>query len=166
MDSDGALRDILAEDPADEAPAEASGVAGQATVMEADTELTSPAPQFEAAAGLESDVALDDGLVRDVGEQTLPYVPDSILQGAHRMDAEDWCPAHLDPVSAEGQDILFEVLGQRGIPIPPLPDLGTNKDPPVLIWPRRSRRHKGSPYWAWLSHCSGRPPGSGRRRRR
>ena len=89
MDSNGALRDILAEDPADEAPTEASGVAGQPPVMEADTEVTSSASQFEAAAGLESDVTPDDGLVRDFGEQTLPYVPDGIFQGAHGMDAED-----------------------------------------------------------------------------
>ena len=127
--------------------------------MEADTELTSSASQFETAAGLESDVTL----ARDFGEQTLPYVPDGILQGAHGMEAEDWCPAHLDTVSPERQDIFFEMLRQRGIPIPPLLNLGTNKDLTVLIWTGRSRRHKDSPYWAWLSHCSGSPPGTSRR---
>ena len=82
------------------------------------------------------------------------------------MDAADLYPAHLHPASPEGQDILFEVLRQRGIRIPALPDLGTNKDLTVLIWTRKTRRHGGAPYWAWLPHCSGGPPGSGRRRRR
>ena len=104
------------------------------------------------------------GLVKDSGEEAKPHALDSTFQGAHRMDAADWCPAHVHPASPEGQDILFEVLRQRGIRIPAVPDLGRNKDPPVLMWTRRSWRHDGDPYWAWLPHCSGNPPGSRRRR--
>ena len=82
------------------------------------------------------------------------------------MGAADWCPAHLNPVSPEGQDVLFEVLRQRGIRIPALPDLGKNKYLPVLIWTSQYRRRDGAPYWAWLPRCSGGPPGSGLGRRR
>ena len=106
--------------------------------------MTSSAFQFQVAAGIREGTP-EVGLVRDSGEQAKPYAPDGTFQGAHRMDAADWCPAHLNPVSPEGQDILFEVLRQRGIRIPEPPDQGTNKDLPVLIWPGKSRRHDGAP---------------------
>ena len=89
MDSDGALRDIVAEVPADQAPTEASGVSGRRPVTEADIEVTSSVSQFEVAAGLGREGALEVGLVRDSGEQAKPYAPDGTFQGAHRMDATD-----------------------------------------------------------------------------
>ena len=59
--------------------------------------------------------------------------------------ATAWTATARSETLQQKQDILFEVLRQRGIRIPALPDLGTNKDPPVLIWPRQSRRHDGAP---------------------
>ena len=153
IDTDGAVRDIVAEAPADQEP-------------KANSEVTSLTALSQDAAGLRRARTPEVGLVTDIGEQAQLYAPGGSFEDAYRMGAADWCPAHLNPVSPEGQDVLFEVLRQRGIRIPALPDLGKNKDLPVLIWTSQYRRRDGAPYWAWLPRCSGGPPGSGLGRRR
>ena len=89
MDIDGAVEDLLAEVPAEEAPSEASCESEWPPDMDADIDVSSLPSHFETAAGIGRAIAPDDVLVEDFGEPTWPSTPEGAAQGANSMGAED-----------------------------------------------------------------------------
>ena len=75
MDSNGALRDIVAENPADQARTEASGLSARCPLTEAYIEVTLSAYHFEVAAGVEREGTLEMGPVKDLANQRSDMLP-------------------------------------------------------------------------------------------
>ena len=110
-------------------------------------------------------MAPDEAQAEDLDESVLPFEPEDDAEGARAMGADDeWIEPH--PNADAVQILLIEKLRALGIPVAPMPPLGSNRNMPVLRWTAPSRRHDGFPYLRWLSHCNGFAPGRGRRRRR